>query len=118
MSKMFESANGILIYDGDSHVDVMSSQSMPMEVWMQLLNSLISLRRKDPKDLVRQYQLELLSPVFHFQTTSAADSIEKQRHLRSWLGLLSSEDESFVRQFAKTALERSPPWLDDEKTGP
>lgn len=114
IAKTLESAEGMLIYDSTAHASIMSSQSMPLDVWERLLGCMILAHRKDLADPKTSYEAEVFTDVLRFQTTEAKDSVEKQTALRLWLRGLDEPDRMLVRNFLELVFDGGAPrWLND-----
>ncbi|MCE9610617.1 MAG: hypothetical protein K8R23_10525 [Chthoniobacter sp.] len=104
---MFKSPEGILIYDGTSHVEMMTSHDMPERVWLALLASVINAHRNLLRSGKEWFELTLLKQIINYQINCSAGKTRKRELLETWISSLSEPDRVMA---AKYIEEYSDKW--------
>jgi mRNA-degrading endonuclease toxin of MazEF toxin-antitoxin module len=102
----FRSDEGMLMYDLDGVHTVLTSEDMPLSVWMTLLrfiprvySTLLksgkALRYKqDSGSVLADFQIGQLVEVISFQLLESSSKLQKQSMLRLWLSNLSTDEKA------------------------
>jgi len=120
----FTSADGMLMYDLDGVQQVLTSENMPLTVWMTLLKNIPSVYAevlKDGKSLryknetgsyVSEHQADQLVEVFSYQLLESEESEIKQEFFADWIEhLLSSERQIVDILLSKVFSNDIPEWI-------
>ncbi len=112
LGKTFESEDGLLIYDSNEHIEIMSGYDMPLAVWHQLLDSLLNAHRGELQQQEMGYPLECFPEIVRFQTQTASDFEAKQQALIAWFSAQKPSDKALARWFLDQTYDNElPPWL-------
>ncbi|HML78761.1 hypothetical protein [Geobacter sulfurreducens] len=114
IGKTFESPDGMLLYDLDDHIQVMRSYDMPLKVWNQLLNSLLSAYRTEIAENSVGYPLDILADIIRFQTEEAPELSKKREALIEWFKPITGSEKESVTCFLDTVYrDEMPQWFVD-----
>ncbi|MCX6858400.1 MAG: hypothetical protein NTV80_26275 [Verrucomicrobia bacterium] len=110
--KVFDSEDGILIYDGYDYVDVLCTRDIPTSVWLAILESLLTGNKSYIEGDHSDYACELLGRIIDFQTTRASQFDSRRTECAQWFKRLSKNDAALVQQFFNSIFpEAQPNWL-------
>jgi hypothetical protein len=112
LSKTFESDEGLLIYDGNEHIEIMCTYEMPQWVWLKMLNSLLNVHRNELQQQKMGYPLECFPGIVSFQTSASPDFEGKRLVLIDWCNCLGGEDKVLALWFLEQAFGNvMPSWF-------
>lgn len=99
IGKMFESEEGLLVYDLDAHIQVMCSNDMLTDVWIKLLNSLLVAHHEELADQAWHYPLETLKDIIYFQIEVANGRDATKNTFMEWYARLPDQDRQLIDGF-------------------
>lgn len=112
VEQSFDSPEGLLIYDGEEHIEAMSSMQISMSLWERLLRSLFTEFADQIRAETYGYPLERFPCVIRYQTGRAGDKEAKRQALSVFYRSLGTEDQAALMTFLLLAFRGSQPnWL-------
>lgn len=113
--KTFESDEGLLIYDNNTHIRKMESSDMPMKAWLQLLDSLFEAYADEINSRNYEYPLERFPTIISYQTGSAHNVDKKRAALIALFNRLDRSDQAALIDFLAQAFDGNlPTWFQQE----
>jgi hypothetical protein len=103
--------DGLLIYDGDRHVEIMCSETIPNKVWNQLLKSFESFSHRADSLAWSAYERQIMSEIVNAQLTRFADSNRVASFGRWFRGLPTKSAAWVVEGIQEVNAGIIPNWL-------
>lgn len=112
-SMFSDDGDGLLLYDLNEHLEIMSHYTMPMKAWRAMLRAFIWVHRGE------ELEIEFLKEIFRFQTAKAEDWRRKIDETLNWLSALSEREAGLAKAFILRAYGgETPSWLNQDSAAP
>ncbi|MEN8952807.1 hypothetical protein [Planktotalea arctica] len=112
LAATFGGEDGLLLYDDDHHIELMTSRNMPAHVWDSMLNAIVNVHWKDIEGKKAGFPLEFFPKIMFYQTTHDTEHVERRGQFLVFLSQLRRSDLNKLMWFIEEIYDDEiPEWL-------